>query len=147
MGSPPPPPSNRSEDGTVAARREHEGGSGWSQGAYEKELRTWARAQMREQLKDAATDEPAKKKSKLTTPSWLDGRYNDADGFDPSSVADAAADSAAADANPTPWRWCASAQPGEGIGGYPCGLWVLFHTLLANVDRHHAGQALELVHE
>ena len=33
-----------------------------------------------------------------------------------------------------------------GYGGYNCGLWLLFHTMLANADRSTAGSVLSAVH-
>ena len=131
-------------------------GEGWSRGAYNTQLRQWARAQKRA----AASGEPKREsaaaaatvevgadgalsgggdggaaKIKLVTPGWLDGRYNDAD------------DGGAASA----WRWCDAAHvggnPGEGVGGYTCGLWVLFHALLANTPRDGLQPAFELVHD
>eukprot|EP00959_Pyramimonas_sp_CCMP1952_P379458 7948554-Pyramimonas_sp.AAC.2 len=36
-------------------------------------------------------------------------------------------------------RFCA------GTGGYPCGLWLLFHTMLANADSYSAGRTLVAV--
>eukprot|EP00854_Cymbomonas_tetramitiformis_P012047 gene12047-14233_t len=41
----------------------------------------------------------------------------------------------------TEWGWC---QPGApGVGGYPCGLWLLFHTCIANADKYSAGAHLK----
>jgi hypothetical protein len=40
------------------------------------------------------------------------------------------------------WRWC---TPHNGRGGYSCGLWVLFHTTLANVQRAEAVSALQTI--
>ena len=37
---------------------------------------------------------------------------------------------------PDSYKWCQSST--LGIGGYPCGLWLLFHTLLSNTDKNHA---------
>uniref|UniRef100_A0A7S2FYC4 Sulfhydryl oxidase n=1 Tax=Octactis speculum TaxID=3111310 RepID=A0A7S2FYC4_9STRA len=37
---------------------------------------------------------------------------------------------------PDSYQWCRSSVMGEG--GYPCGLWLLFHTILTNSDRSHA---------
>jgi len=42
------------------------------------------------------------------------------------------------------WRWCA---PSTGRGGYTCGLWLLFHTTLANAPRHVAPGAVEDIGE
>ncbi|KAK3250977.1 hypothetical protein CYMTET_39669 [Cymbomonas tetramitiformis] len=44
----------------------------------------------------------------------------------------------------TEWGWC---QPGApGVGGYPCGLWLLFHTCIANADKYSAGAHLKTIH-
>ena len=40
------------------------------------------------------------------------------------------------------WRWCTTAA---GRGGYPCGLWLLFHATLANVERRGAADALHTI--
>jgi hypothetical protein len=39
--------------------------------------------------------------------------------------------------------WCKVTGP--GVGGYPCGMWLLFHTLLANSDRFNAQQHLAAI--
>eukprot|EP00976_Prorocentrum_cordatum_P066705 1178418-Prorocentrum_minimum.AAC.2 len=33
-----------------------------------------------------------------------------------------------------------------GAGGYNCGLWILFHTMLANSDHYQAGDTLRAIH-
>ena len=43
------------------------------------------------------------------------------------------------------YRWCRSNQ--EGVGGYPCGLWLLFHTMISNSDRAHAPLTLRTIFE
>lgn len=45
--------------------------------------------------------------------------------------------------DPEAWVWCTRAGP--GVGGYPCGLWVLFHTLMANSDKSNAEQTLATI--
>ena len=44
------------------------------------------------------------------------------------------------------WRWCKPrGAEAAGLGGYTCGLWLLFHTTLANSDRHSAAHALRTI--
>jgi hypothetical protein len=43
------------------------------------------------------------------------------------------------------YRWCRSNAP--GVGGYPCGLWLLFHTMVANSDGKRSHLALQIVYE
>ena len=49
-------------------------------------------------------------------------------------------------AEPEAWRWCA-ARGGlaAGVGGYTCGLWLLFHATLASSDRVSAAPALRAI--
>ena len=63
--------------------------------------------------------------------SWDYGAYK---------VALTAAGFATAPPQDSAWRWCA---PSAGRGGYTCGLWVLFHTTLANCPRTIAPLALD----
>jgi hypothetical protein len=42
------------------------------------------------------------------------------------------------------WKWCK--EVGSGIGGYPCGLWLLFHTLTANSNNNNAKLTLMSIH-
>jgi thiol oxidase len=42
------------------------------------------------------------------------------------------------------WKWCE--ELGEGVGGYPCGLWVLFHAMLANSNDGNARANLAAMH-
>mmetsp|Transcript_22190 Transcript_22190/g.48712 ORF Transcript_22190/g.48712 Transcript_22190/m.48712 type:complete len:525 (-) Transcript_22190:182-1756(-) len=51
---------------------------------------------------------------------------------------------AAAD-DATAWSWCRS-EGLPGVGGYPCGMWLLFHTMLANADQYNANATLGAVH-
>ena len=44
------------------------------------------------------------------------------------------------------YKWCRSGGA-PGVGGYPCGLWLLFHTMLANSDGKRAHLALQIVYE
>jgi thiol-disulfide isomerase/thioredoxin len=48
---------------------------------------------------------------------------------------------------PTEYRWCANPGGAPGVGGYPCGLWLLFHTLLANSGPTDAQRTLTAVHD
>ena len=41
------------------------------------------------------------------------------------------------------YRWCRNNEP--GAGGYPCGLWLLFHTMLANSDGRRAHLTLQII--
>jgi thiol-disulfide isomerase/thioredoxin len=43
------------------------------------------------------------------------------------------------------YKWCRSDLPGEG--GYPCGLWLLFHTMMANTDGQRAHLTLRIINE
>ena len=44
------------------------------------------------------------------------------------------------------WRWCAArGNEAAGVGGYTCGLWLLFHATLANSDRVSAAPALRAI--
>jgi thiol-disulfide isomerase/thioredoxin len=50
------------------------------------------------------------------------------------------------------YNWCRSAGVGngggiDGVGGYPCGLWLLFHTMLANSDGQRAHLTLRIIYE
>ena len=50
----------------------------------------------------------------------------------------------AAPAEAGAWRWCAPrGAEAAGVGGYTCGLWLLFHATLANSDRFSAAEALQ----
>lgn len=44
---------------------------------------------------------------------------------------------------PSSYKWCQSSV--IGVGGYPCGLWLLFHTILTNSDRSHAPLVLQTI--
>jgi thiol-disulfide isomerase/thioredoxin len=41
--------------------------------------------------------------------------------------------------------WCEITGP--GVGGYPCGLWVMFHVLMANSDRFTGQSTLHAIHK
>ncbi|KAL1522757.1 hypothetical protein AB1Y20_017729 [Prymnesium parvum] len=46
------------------------------------------------------------------------------------------------------WRWCtpsSSNTDAHTVGGYTCGLWLLFHTTLANSDRVSAPDVLKMI--
>jgi len=43
------------------------------------------------------------------------------------------------------YKWCRSNA--AGVGGYPCGLWILFHTMLANSDGKRAHLTLQIIFE
>jgi hypothetical protein len=43
------------------------------------------------------------------------------------------------------YKWCRSNAP--GVGGYPCGLWLLFHTMLANSDGKRAHLTLQIIYD
>jgi len=43
------------------------------------------------------------------------------------------------------YKWCRSNEPGQG--GYPCGLWILFHSMLANSDVKRAHLTLYIIYE
>ena len=50
------------------------------------------------------------------------------------------------------YSWCRSLGEGnggglDGVGGYPCGLWLLFHTMLANSDGERAHLTLQIIYE
>jgi len=50
--------------------------------------------------------------------------------------------------HPESYDWCASSGGHEsGTGGYPCALWLLFHTILANSDTSHAHLTLQIIHQ
>jgi len=42
------------------------------------------------------------------------------------------------------WEWCRPRESGRG--GYSCGMWLLFHTMVANSDRYHAEDTLQTIH-
>ena len=49
-------------------------------------------------------------------------------------------------AEPEAWRWCAArGGVAAGVGGYTCGLWLLFHATLASSDRVSAAPALRAI--
>ena len=73
------------------------------------------------------------------------------EGEDEDPVAALAAEMGALDletlSTPTEYRWCANPSAAPGVGGYPCGLWILFHTLLANSGPLEAKRTLTAIHD